>query len=47
MGKNVTLKPTKKSQKFHFPSRSSSRRPVIFGEPIIEAAQERKEGAPD
>ena len=31
MGKNVTLKKTNMTQKFHRPSRSSRRRPVILG----------------
>src|SRR5690606_11183353 len=31
MGKNVRFTPMKRSQKFHFPSRSSIKRPVIFG----------------
>jgi hypothetical protein len=31
IGKKVTLKPTKKVQKFQTPARSSSRRPVTFG----------------
>jgi hypothetical protein len=31
MGKKVTLKPMNVSQKLHWPSRSSSIRPVIFG----------------
>ena len=31
IGKNVTFMPMKNSQKFHFPSRSLSRRPVSFG----------------
>ena len=47
MGKKARLKPRKKSQKFHLPRRLGQHVSGPFGEPVVERAEEREDGAAD
>ena len=47
IGKNATLKPMKASQKCQRPMRSFIIRPVNLREPVIDRAEQRKDGAAD